>query len=70
MKVKIFTVAELPAELAQAWLQHLRDFDSTHPDCHFQAFADTPEINMAEAIKMVTITPGLTFEQYFARLKP
>jgi hypothetical protein len=36
MTVKIFTVAHLPPELRQVWLQHLRDFDTAHPGCHFE----------------------------------
>ena len=39
--MKIFTVAEIPDELAQDWLQHLRDFDTAHPGCHFQVVADS-----------------------------
>lgn len=67
MNVKIFSVAEVPEELAQAWLQHLRDFDTAHPGCHFQVFADAPEVSTADVVRMVTVQPGMTFEQYFER---
>lgn len=63
MKMKVFTVAHLPHELAQAWLQHLRDFDTQHPGCHFEVMADAPNLTLAEMTKLVQIDPALSFEQ-------
>jgi len=62
---KIFTVAHVKPDLAQAWLQHLRDFDTAHPGCHFEVFADTPNIEMAEVVRLLQVKPGLTFEKFF-----
>jgi hypothetical protein len=68
VKTKIFTLAQLPTELAQAWLQHLRDFDTAHPDCHFEIFADVPDgVSMADVVEMVKVHPDLTFQQIFDR---
>lgn len=66
-KAVIFTRAHVPADLQQAWLQHLRDFDTAHPGCHFEVSIDGPEEPFADMIKKVTITPGLTFAQFFRR---
>jgi hypothetical protein len=55
--MKIVTRAEIPDGLAQAWLQHLRDFDEKHPGCHFQVVA-RGEISTAEMMKMLQITPS------------
>ena len=67
MAVKIFTVAHIPEPLTQAWLQHLRDFDVAHPDCHFEVMADAPEMNFMDMLREVRVTPGLTFQQIIER---
>lgn len=67
MIVKIFTVAHVPEALSQTWLQHLRDFDSAHPGCHFEVYADSPDASFADVVKMVQIEPDLTFTKLFAR---
>jgi hypothetical protein len=65
--VKIFTRAHMPAELQQAWLQHLRDFDTAHPGCHFEVMADAPQTSMRAALEAIRVNPALTFEQIFER---
>lgn len=67
MTIKVFTVAHVPPELAQAWLQHLRDFDTAHPGCHFQVFADAPDMPIAKAIELLQINPGLDYQAIFER---
>lgn len=69
MMSKIFTCAHLPPQLEQQWLQHLRDFDNTHPGCHFEVWVESPEVSMADAIKMLKVEPGLTFTKIFERAK-
>jgi hypothetical protein len=69
VKVKIFTVAHVPDELQQPWLQHLRDFDSAHPGCHFEVGIDGPEESVADMVKLLRVEPGLTFTKIFARTK-
>lgn len=41
MKIKMLLHAELPEALAQPFLQHLRNFDTAHPGCHFEMLAVT-----------------------------
>ena len=41
--VKICTIAHVLPQFAQAWMQHLRDFDTAHPGCHFEVLADAPD---------------------------
>lgn len=67
MTVKVFTVAHVPEHLTQAWLQHLRDFDTAHRDCHFEVMADAPGMSFADMLKQVRVTPGLTFQQIIER---
>lgn len=68
--MKIFTTAHVPDDLAKAWLQHLRDFDTAHPGCHFQVSIDAPDIAMSEAVKMMDINPGFDFLAQIERNKP
>jgi len=70
MTIKIYTISHVPEELQQKWLQHLRDFDAAHPGCHFQVFADAPDVASDDVIKMMVINPDLTFQQFFERRKP
>jgi hypothetical protein len=64
----IFTRAHVPPELEQAWLQHLRDFDTAHPGCHFEVMIDGSEgLPFAEMIERIKVEPALTFQQIFER---
>lgn len=65
--MKIFTIAHVPDDLHQAWLQHLRDFDIAHPGCHFEVAGDAPEASLAEMIEQLRVEPGLTFTKIFRR---
>ena len=67
MTVKVFTVAHLPEALAQAWLQHLRDFDIAHPGCHFDVAADAPDMSLGEMVEACRLDPALTFAKLFRR---
>jgi hypothetical protein len=67
MTIKIFTIAQVPDELQQAWLQHLRDFDTAHPGCHFEVMIDAPESTLAEAVAALHVNPELTFQQILVR---
>ncbi len=68
--VKIFTIAHVPDELQQAWLQHLRNFDAANPGCHFEVGIDAPDEPIGEMVKRLRVEPGLTFTQIFERAKP
>lgn len=68
MTSKIYTIAHVPDGLLQQWLQHLRDFDTAHPGCHFQVCLDgPPSLTMAEMMERIRVEPDLTFEQIFER---
>jgi len=68
---KVFTIATMPQELAQAWLQHLRDFDVAHPGCHFEVGVEPPpDVTIAEAVEALQVDPALTFTQVFERARP
>jgi hypothetical protein len=67
MMAKIFTVAHVPDGLQQQWLQHLRDFDTAHPGCHFEVGVDGPEASVSQMIRLLQVEPGLTFTKIFER---
>lgn len=59
MRIKLFTIAHVPPELANAWLQHMRDFDTANPGCHFEVGADCPDMTVAEVLQIMRINPEL-----------
>jgi hypothetical protein len=59
--MKIVTVAEVPDELAHAWLQHLRNFDTEHPGCHFKVLADAPDVSTEDIVDALKVEPPLPF---------
>jgi hypothetical protein len=66
--MKVFTIAEVPDELEQKWLQHLRDFDVAHPGCHFQVMADAaPNVSVADMVERLRVEPALSFTEIFER---
>lgn len=68
---KIFTIAHVPEELQQTWMQHLRDFDVKYPGCHFEVAIDAPpDMPLAEIVQKLVMEPALTFQQFFTRGKP
>lgn len=69
MTTRIFTIAHIPKELHQAWLQHLRNFDVAHPGCHFEVMSDAPDLTLAQAVELVRVNPELTFTQIFERVR-
>lgn len=59
---KISIEAEVPDGLLQEWLQHLRNFDTKHPGCHFVIAAKSGK-TMGEAMDMIrSIDPPFDFE--------
>jgi hypothetical protein len=59
--MRIFTAADVPDELAHAWLQHLRDFDTAHPGCHFNVLSDASGVSTAEILEALKVEPPLPF---------
>lgn len=69
MKMKIVTVADLPYDLANKWLQHLRDFDSANPGCHFEVLADAPGMPFDQVVKTLAVDPALSVIDVMVRGK-
>jgi hypothetical protein len=69
LKVKVFCIAHMPPELEQAWLQHVRDFDTAHPNCFIEMGIDAPDIDIIEAVQRLQVEPELTFTKIFERAK-
>ena len=67
--IKVFTIAHVPKDMVREWLQHLRNFDATHPGCHFEVGMDAPEVSIAEAVSALRIDPALTFTAIYSRKK-
>jgi hypothetical protein len=67
---KVFTIAHVPDELVRSWLQHLRDFDTAHPGCHFEVVADSPDATVTQMIKALDLDPPLVFTTIFERKQP
>lgn len=66
--IKIFTVAHVPDDLQREWLQHLRDFDTAHPGCHFEVGVEGgPDHPIAQMIAQMQVEPKLSFQQIFER---
>src|SRR5215831_6842276 len=67
-RVKAFVIADLPQDIAQEFMQYIRDFDTTHKDCHFEIGADAPDASVPEITEILKLNPELKFQDFF--LKP
>lgn len=67
-QIKIFTIAHVPPGLERAWIQHLRDFDTAHPGCHFEVISDVPNAPMQKMIDMMLIHPELPILQIYQKV--
>lgn len=66
--MKIVTIAHVPEELGNAWLQHLRDFDTKHVGrCHFEVVGDAPNVSLHEIVEMMRVDPALSVTQVLER---
>jgi hypothetical protein len=67
-RTRIFAIAHVVPGLEQAWLQHMRNFDTKHPGCHFEVCMDAPpDRPLAEVIEELRVNPALTFSKVFQR---
>jgi len=64
-KQLIITRAFVPQALTHAWLQHLRDFDTLHPGCHFEIMLEDSGLTMREMIDKITLDPEMNFISFF-----
>jgi len=60
MRARVFAVAHLPEELVKPWLQHMRDFDTAHPGCHFE-IAITANSDTLDAVEALKLDPPFNF---------
>lgn len=59
MTVKILCIAHVIEGLEQTWLQHMRDFDTAHPGCHFEIVFSAPDLTMEQLVAKMQIDPPL-----------
>jgi hypothetical protein len=53
-KLKILTITELPDELIQSWLEHIKDFDIRFPGkCKISAVVSSPDKTLAELNEII-----------------
>jgi len=64
----IHTKAHVPAELAAAWLAHLRDFDNAHPGCHFEVVTEGT-MTIDDLIAQMDPKPDMRFMSNLAKLR-
>jgi hypothetical protein len=66
--VKIIAQCDIPDKLANAWLQHLRDFDAAHPGCHFEVMMQSGRtVPVREMVESLKVEPELSIEEVFER---
>lgn len=65
---QVFLVrATVPQELANLYIQHLRDFDKRHAGCHLEIMLEDSGITLTEALELILRQPGLTFQEVILR---
>jgi hypothetical protein len=65
--MKIYTVAHVPDDLGNAWLQYLRDFDLAHPGCHFEVITDAPDMSLGEVVAVLKVAPEIPIREIWKR---
>ena len=68
-RLNLTITAELPAELAKAFLQHLRDFDVRHPGCQFELAGVAADSQLVDIVEAMNIDPPLAATAIY-RSKP
>jgi hypothetical protein len=64
--MKILAQCDIPDELAQAWAQHLRDFDAAHPGCHFEVMMQTDAtVPVREMVEILKVSPALSLVEVY-----
>jgi hypothetical protein len=64
--VKIIAQCEIPDELMNEWLQHLRNFDVEHSGCQFEVLIQTSDmIPVHELVESLKLHPELSIEEIF-----
>jgi hypothetical protein len=66
--MKIALQCDVPDDLANAWLQHLRDFDVAHPGCHFEVMMQADGIvPVKRMLDMLKLNPALDIMEVYER---
>lgn len=68
-RTKVFVIAHLPANLDRKFIQHVRNFDTANPGCHFEMGVEGPDLTMGEMVERLRVEPALTFTKIFERAK-
>jgi hypothetical protein len=69
-RTKVFVIAHVPDDLDKEFIQHVRNFDVAHPNCHFEIGVEGPDMSLVEMIERLRVEPELTFTKIFNRDKP
>ena len=64
---KLFVIADVPSEIAQEFIQHVRSFDVAHRGCVFEIGIDGPQRSLVEMLEMLRVEPCLTFQGIWER---
>jgi hypothetical protein len=54
--MKIVTVANIPDDLAEAWFQHMHEFDMKNQGCEFKSFAHSPNKTVEELKEILNVS--------------
>lgn len=57
--MKLWVIAEIPDDKAQAFLQAVRDFDVANAGCKFE-IAGKSDLSLADVVEMLKVNPELT----------
>lgn len=66
--MRILAQCVIPDELANAWLQHLREFDAAHKGCSFEVMVQTGRsVPVREMVETLKVDPELSILEVFQR---
>lgn len=66
-RTTVCLLAHVPEGTEQQFLQYIRDYDTAHPDCHFEMIVDRPHLRFAEMIEMLRLNPKLDIMKIMKR---
>jgi hypothetical protein len=65
--MKLIAQCEMPDEYLSDWFAHLRRFEATHPDCHFEVIVQTGRTVSCKEMIETLKDSGLDIEEVFKR---
>lgn len=63
----VFVAANVPPELQKEFMQHVRNFDTAHPGCHFKIAVNAPDMPLSAMIETLRLDPELASLKIFPR---